>query len=135
MSSGAIAATAIRPSPPYAGIWRVRIALLCLAATIACAVPATPSLSPSLSERDSQAETVARRSAEQLLGTDVRLVYRQSGATLRLIYREQGGASADDPGLFTVYASPSTGLFAEVFVRYEGFAITFSRATNDPVRR
>ncbi len=115
---------------------RGALGTLVLAVVVGCAGP-TASPSPTLSADDARAVERADAEAARLLGTDARLVLRQSNATLRMIYGGGGGLDRgfDDAGLFVVYASPRGGLFAEMFVRYEDVKVTFSRTTTDPVRR
>lgn len=114
----------------------VRVLAWLLAFALAGCAPA-PVATPSLDPRSDRAVQSADVEAGRLLGTDARPVFRQFSATLRGIYGDRAGADrgADDPGLFAVYASPGSGLFAEVFVRYDGARVTFSTVTRDPVRR
>lgn len=101
----------------------------------ACSAP--PAAPPELDARTARAAEVADGEAARLLGSDVRPVLREAPLTLRAIYgaRADVAAAADDPGLFAVYASPGSGLFAEVFVGYDGMRVTFSSVTRDPIRR
>jgi hypothetical protein len=107
---------------------RGALSLLPIVLALACAAEAP---SPARSSPDTVADDRALGEAVRLLGTDARLVFRQADTTLRLVY----GDGPEDRGLFSVYASPAGGLFAEVFVRDADRRVVFSRTTADPVRR
>lgn len=113
---------------------RRALSLLPIVLALACAAEAP---APTRSPPETAADAHALEEAVRLLGTDARLVSRQGDTTLRLVYGGPTGVDAgpDDRGLFTVYASPAAGRFAEVFVRYADLRVTFSRTTADPVRR